>query len=68
MLALSVETVVSHLYKVRETGHGKKCTDALLSRWVDLLNEERDRGLTTSQEQQAYAALREFIRGLPCET
>ena len=45
----------------------KKCTDALLSRWVDLLNDERDQGLTAGQEQQAYAALRDFIRGLPCE-
>ena len=65
---MTLSTLLSSLDRVGETGHGKKCTDALLSRWVDLLNEERDRGLTTSQEQQAYAALREFIRGLPCET
>jgi hypothetical protein len=44
-----------------------KRADTLLSHWVDLLNDERDRELTPSQEQEAYAALREFIQGLPCE-
>jgi hypothetical protein len=45
----------------------KKRADTLLSRWVDLLNDERDRGLTPSQEQQAYTALREFLREPRCE-
>ena len=44
-----------------------KRADTLLSRWVDLLNNKRDQGLTASQEQEAYAALREFLREPPCE-
>ena len=40
----------------------KKRADTLLSRWVDLLNDERDRGLTGSQEQTAYELLAEFLR------
>jgi hypothetical protein len=35
--------------------------DALLSRWVDLLDSERDRHLTPTQEQAAYADLHEYI-------
>jgi hypothetical protein len=45
----------------------EKRMNALLSRWVDLLNDERDRELTPSQEQQAFTALREFLREPPCE-
>ena len=40
----------------------KKRADKLLSRWVDLLNDERDRGLTRSQEQTAYELLADFLR------
>ena len=45
-----------------------KRTNELVSRWVDLLNDERDNGLTPEEEQQAYVSLAEFIRGLPCES
>jgi len=37
--------------------------EILLARWVDLLNDERDRhGLTPIEEQDAYAALGAFLR------
>ncbi len=41
--------------------NNEKRADALLSRWADLLIFERDRHLTPTQEQAAYAALREYI-------
>ena len=40
----------------------KKRADTLLSRWVDLLNDELARGLTASQEQVAYELLAGFLR------